>query len=68
MTDIEDQVDIFSIAMLVGWHRCSHFGVTDKIALQTWLDTVDGGLYWIGAWRVYFERGEDMILFQLTWC
>ena len=68
MTDIEDQVDDFSLEMLGGWYRCIHRGVTDKIALQKWLDTTDGGSYWPGAWRIYFEREEDMILFRLTWC
>jgi hypothetical protein len=67
MTDIEDQGDNFSLDMLLDWHRYSHRGVTDKIALQKWLDTTDGGYYWNGAWNIYFEREEDMILFQLTW-
>jgi len=33
-----------------------------------WLDETPGGYYLWSVPKVYFEREEDMILFQLTWC
>jgi hypothetical protein len=68
MIDIEEQEQEFNIEMLNGWETCSHSTVPDKELLYRWLEETDGGGYFYGFTRLYFEREEDMILFQLTWC
>jgi hypothetical protein len=67
MVDIEEQEQEFTLVLLDGWFICSHHTASDKVALQRWLEETDGGRYWYGFKRLYFEREEDMILFTLTW-
>jgi hypothetical protein len=52
------------------WHSCSirQFVGPDRHTILQWLKTTDGGRFWEGGTRVWFEREEDMMLFTLTWC
>lgn len=52
-----------------GWHSAAqpHRGSARR-ALIRWLKTTDGGRFYDGGTRVWFEREEDCILYTLTWC
>lgn len=68
MTDIEGELISLGFDILKGWRSCRLSSpLPDQKSVYNWLNTTDGGRYWIGVISIYFEREEDMILFQLTW-
>lgn len=68
MTDIDDELP-FHGNCLEEWHRAPYRLIgPDRLVLINWLKTTDGGRFWDGGIRIWFEQEEDKILFQLTWC
>lgn len=70
MTDIDEQYPSDYHTNIEEWHSCAirQFVGLDRRAILQWLKTTDGGRFWEGGTRVWFEREEDMMLFTLTWC
>jgi hypothetical protein len=57
-------------SMLDQWHLCQvDFRGGKANEMLAWLDAATGErYYWTRSGNIWFEREEDMILFQLTWC
>lgn len=70
MIDIDEQYPSVYHTKIEEWHSCAirQFVGPDRRAILQWLKTTDGGRFWEGGTRVWFEREEDMMLFTLTWC
>jgi hypothetical protein len=69
MTDIDEHYPTVHHDKVPEWYSCAidKANWTNRSAILNWLRTTDGGRFWEGGLRVWFEREEDMILFQLTW-
>lgn len=57
-------------SMLDQWHLCQvNFSAVNGDKMFSWLEAAPGErYYWTRSGNIWFEREEDMILFQLTWC
>jgi hypothetical protein len=69
MQDVVAQGE-FDVQMMRTWyHTRADLTSDDWPGVQKWLDQTPGGGYlWSMIAGIYFEREEDMTLFQLTWC